>query len=192
MSTIVSMIAGSIIALMSGNGSGGNTTVEKHTMTLIASEGAAATCGFDYVDAEARLKVKENLGAGTTTVTIKLDDAVPDMIYTVWMFAPVSPLTGAPATPLAPTHALADLALSTPPAAGSTEGANAFWTDEDGDGKLKVELDFLLSDGVYPFAEGDVTLGSVPFSLRVISHCVDDVSHGLLPGVHEPTFQISL
>lgn len=190
MNTITTLFLSTLLGFFGD--SDDHVTVDNYDMDFIVSEDHAATCGEDFDGAYAKLKIKENTQTGTTTVKIKVKKAVPNMIYTVWMFAPVSPLTGAPATPLAPTTALDDLALSTPPEAGATSGANVFWTNAAGNGNLQVDLDFLLSDGVYPFEDGDVALGSTPFSLRVISHCTDDVSHGLLPGPHEPTFQISL
>ena len=57
--------------------------------------------------------------------------------------------------------------------------------------------EILLSDGVYPFSRydaglADVPSGDSPFTFRIISHCTDLLQHGLTPGVHEPTFQISL
>lgn len=192
MNTITTLLFSTFLGFF-GEGDGKDyLTVEKYQMDLIVSEDHAALCGEDFDNAKAKLKIKENSQTGKTTVSIQVKNGVPDMIYTVWMFAPVSPLTGAPASPLAPTTELENLAESTPPEAGSTEGANAFWTDEDGDGVLVVTLDFLLSDGVYPYEDGDVPLGSFPFSMRVISHCTDNLSHGLLPGPHEPNFQISL
>ena len=127
---------------------------------------------------------------------MKLRKAKPNHLYTGWLkLAGKSPLTGAGATPLAGTGDIQTIignANST-----SAAGANAFYTNAAGNATHSLTLDFHLSDGVYPFSDfdgskDDVGIGDTPFTIRVISHCTDLVQHGLTPGPHEPTFQISL
>ncbi len=162
-------------------------------LDVIISEVNAAVCGHDFSNAVATVKVNE--GHTTTRLTFKVYDAKPNHIYTVWYkLASGSPLTGIGATPAAPTSEIdniftyGDTAIPT---------ANAFYTNSAGNGTLHVDLDFPLSGGVYPFSQYDLSLadvpsGNSPFTFRLISHCTDLIQHGLTPGVHEPTFQISL
>lgn len=170
-----------------GNGAG----AERLDLDAIMSEANANVCDVDFSDASGSLVIQENPQQGTTRLTFHISHAVPDMIYSVWLRS-TSPLTGKPATPAAPTTALDDLAIISPPEIGGTSAANAFYTGPSGNGTVTFNLDFLLSDGVYPFAEGDSTINSSPFTFRVISHCTDGLVHGLIPGPHEPNFQISL
>ncbi len=160
-------------------------------LDLIANAQAEALCQTDFDKAKAFVVINENLLSGTTMLTFHVQHAVPSMLYSIWLRA-ASPITGAAATPAAPTTALDDLAPFTPPAAGTTSGANAFSTNAAGNATFTTELDFLLSDGFYPFPQGDSPIQSQPFTFRVISHCTDGLIHGLLPGTHEPNFQVSL
>jgi hypothetical protein len=163
-------------------------------MDLIISDAHAEECDHDYSKASATVRVRET-NKGTTEVTIKVKGGKPNHIHTVWLRVSKSPITCAGATPLAGTgdiQTIIDNANS-----ASTAGANAFMTNAAGNATLHVALDFLLSDGLYPFSKydsdlSDAYIGHTPFTLRVISHCTDDEQHGLVPGVHEPTFQISL
>ncbi len=48
-----------------------------------------------------------------------------------------------------------------------------------------IPIDFSLFLGVYPFsacnpALQDVAIGTVPFTFRVVTHCTDNIQHGLL------------
>lgn len=148
----------------------------------------AEACDHDFESARGTIKIKEK--HGKTKLTIKIKGAVPDEFYTVWLrLNGTSPLTGLPATPLVATSDLDDLAAITPPNPGSIDQPNSFFTNHRGKGKLKYELDFLLSDGVYPFEDGDVPTATVPFTVALASHCVDHTGHGLVPGPHENTFQ---
>lgn len=162
-------------------------------LEVIISEANAAVCEHDYSRAIATVKVKER--RTTTRLTFKVYDAKPNHIHTVWYkLASGSPLTGSGATPAAPTSQIDNIFAYSGTAIPT---ANAFYTNSAGDGTLRVELDFLLSGGVYPFSQYDSSLADVPssdtpFTFRVISHCTDFLQHGLIPGVHEPTFQISL
>lgn len=70
---------------------------------------------------------------------------------------------------------------------------NAFRTNAQGTGKVSISLDFFLTDGAYPFPGGDVAVRTFQsYSVRLASQCSDGLLHGLLPGVHEPTFDGSL
>lgn len=123
-----------------------------------------------------------------------------------------SPLTNGGSTPLAPSSALGSLLDATGPGNGSDQVANGFLTDGEGRGTMQVELDFPILGGAYPFhrfAEFDASdarypianprifpvaiVGpevppAAPFTLRMVSHCLDDVGHGLTPGGREPWF----
>ena len=160
-------------------------------LDLIANTNAEAVCQKDFDKAKGFVVINENLLSGTTLLTFRIQHALPNMVHSIWLRA-ASPITGAAATPAAPTTALDDLAPFTPPAAGTTIGANAFSTNAAGNATFTTELDFLLSDGFYPFPQGDSPIESAPFTLRVISHCTDGLIPGLLPGTHEPNFQVSL
>ena len=85
---------------------------------------------------------------------------------------------------------------------------NGFHSDEDGNGSITVDLDFPIVNGAYPFhrfegfdpaderfpldtprAHPVAIVGqSGPFTLRVASHCVDGLGHGLVAGPHEGWF----
>lgn len=177
-------------------------------------------CGGSYLDAAATLQVAQTGSA--TRVHIKLRNARPYSLYTVWLrlqgadsdgnLFGGSPLTNAGSTPLAPSSELGALLAATGPGSGTTRVANGLTTDRNGNGELKIELDFPFIGGAYPFQkfpdfnpadprfpisnpralpvaivipDGNV---SAPFALRVVSHCLDDVGHGLEPGNREPWF----
>lgn len=119
-----------------------------------------------------------------------------------------SPLTGRADTPLIPTTMLAAAtdAVETPTA----DPTHGFRTDANGNGVFAVSLDFPIVGGAYPFerfagAYSDGTRlphemhsnktipivgasGGAPYTIRLVSHCTDGVSHGLLPGPHEGWF----
>lgn len=118
-----------------------------------------------------------------------------------------NPITGRPVTALAPSSALTSLHALSPPAGGSAEVANGTWSDANGNARLALDLDFPLVNGAYPFQTlADPALGTypvaivipdgvqikAPFTIRVISHCLDDLGHGLVPGVHESWFDTIL
>ncbi len=126
-----------------------------------------------------------------------------------------SPLTNGGATPLAPSTAL-DLLESNSPWSniGSNNAPNTFITDHRGRGRLDVTLDFPLFGGAYPF--GSISANALdhiratinpnatgtptalvnpnhvgvdgPFLLRIVSHCQDDLGHGLSPAARETWF----
>ncbi len=123
-----------------------------------------------------------------------------------------SPLTGGGATPLAPGSALDALNAISPwvNPAGATSSANSFMTDANGDAVFETNLDFPVVRGAYPFqmtatsrpgheAHPNVATAiadprepgqeSTPFLVRVVSHCTDNMSHGLSPATREAWFQ---
>jgi len=126
-----------------------------------------------------------------------------------------NPLTGRGSTPLAPSSALPTLLEATGDGMGQTTSPNGLITDENGNGSTTIELDFPIATGAYPFqkfadfdpadarynaetpsahpvaivnsATGDI---EASFMIRVVSHCTDNLAHGLEPGVREPWFEI--
>ncbi len=108
-------------------------------------------------------------------------------------------------TPMAPVAAIHDLSFATPDGnlnkdvfapgigdggAGSNNVINGFVTDSEGNGRLKIALDYPLIKGAIPFHLflddlSPVAIGTdpvFPFTLRIVSHCEDNVGHGLVPG----------
>ncbi len=167
----------------------------RKSMDLIISEAHAAMCGHDYSRARATIRVRERRN-GTTRVVIRVRNAAPNRLHTVWLkLDGASPITGAGATPAAGACDLEDIIDNAD--TQSAVGANAFYTNDRGHAVVRITLDFRLSEGVFPFSLhddslGDVAIGNAPFTFRVISRCADDLQHGLVPGPHEPTFQVSL
>ena len=124
-----------------------------------------------------------------------------------------SPLSNGGATPLAASSDL-DQLVADWIGPGSQNPTNGFWTDNFGRGVLIKRLDFPLIGGVYPFNnlstsalanihanKNNTALAtptaivdprndgvSGPFLLRIVSHCQDDLSHGLSPANRETWF----
>jgi hypothetical protein len=181
-------------------------------MKLVISSEHAALCGQDYTRATATAEIEERAHPTYPTVTfgtrvtIRVFNVKPNHIYTVWLKldgpSPIVPVMAA--TPLASTSGLANIIRNTsligPTEAATTaifQDGNAFYTDGNGNGELRVVLDFQLSDDLYPFSRvgpyPDFPLSTNPFALRVISHCQDFVQHGIFSGNrHEPTFDLDL
>lgn len=166
----------------------------------------ADQCGDFYEAATATLKVEQE--GGTSQVKIKVRDAAPNTVYSVWLRLTgrdangnsfgASPLTGGGATPLAPGSSLNDLMSYSPPNAGTSMPTNGFTTDANGNANWTVGLDFPLVGGAYPFnLAGAAPVAIVnpaapgvsgPFMLRIISHCQDGLAHGLSPAQREAWF----
>ena len=133
----------------------------------------------------------------------------PDTLFTIWlMLAGGSPIMKAGATALVPTDRLPEAVeiMKTP----NSTAANGFTTDAEGNGSVTVHLDFPLIGGAYPFQrfEGFDAMDAaytnenpraipvaipgagagVPFTLRLASHCGDNLHNGLVAGPHEPWF----
>ena len=196
-----------------GSASGSGDTVEANCPT--------DPSGNAWPGATAWLEIEQE-GEGSE-VEIELEGAVPNTHFTVWMRVKGgagfndagSPWTGGGATPMCDSSNFADLNANSPwnNAAGSTYAlCNSIITDEDGEGKLKVDVNFPIVGGAYPFQDGgdaptnpagdaikDVPTaivdprvfgqGDAPFMLRVISHCTDQANHGLSPATREAWFQ---
>lgn len=178
-----------------------------------SQEEMVANVGGEFPNASAVITYA--LDGDSTTVDVEVIDAVPDTYFTVWLrLARASPLTGAIATPLASPSDLAALAPSTPATnlsfaaqslgmigddgSGAAGQVNGFLTDASGNGRFSVTLDFpLMLGGSYPFDELDASLtpvsfGKTPFAIRVVSHAIDQVGHGLISGKHEMWFQTTV
>ena len=172
--------------------------------------------GNGWQGATATLKVKQK-GAGST-VEIEVEDAVPNTVFDVWLrikggpgFNDAgSPLTGGGSTPLAPGTELDALNAISPwvDPAGASSSTNSFTTDGDGNSSFTVDLDFPVVGGAYPFQKasgerpGQEAIPNVPtaivdprtgnggpYLIRVLSHCTDQVIHGLSPATREAWFQ---
>lgn len=181
-------------------------------------------CGDAFAGASANISSYLN-NDGTTHTEIELFGAAPNTHYTVWIRQAGSshgtsfggaPITGGGATPYAPTSELQTLIDDWQDAIGSSVArANGFYTDDDGEGELIVDVDFTAeAGGAYPYNRmGAATLAdartkrpaaeatptaivdprdpdiSGPFLIRMVSHCSDQKSHGVSPGAREPWFQ---
>ena len=155
-------------------------------MNVVVQPGFDVVCGHDYSNAAGWIEIEAEGGA--TEINIELEGAVPNMLHTVWVkLDGISPVTGKPATAAVASEDFAAMLAITPPNAGSPDVPNGFYTDSEGEGEIEVELDFHLLES-YPFPSGDVPLGGGPWSVAVVSHCVDNLGHGLLPGPHEHTY----
>jgi len=127
-----------------------------------------------------------------------------------------SPMTGGGATPLLSSNYLDQALLQSPPLEGSAIPVNGFKTDAKGAAIFVVALDYPVIGGSFPFHRASTdavkTLReagskwplvrspapivnpddsgiSAPFMIRVVSHCQDQLGHGLSPSNREPWFQ---
>ena len=171
---------------------------------------ARASLRWDQEDGETRLRIHLNHGRPNTLYTVWLRQKGNDRDG--WGFGG-SPVTGGGSTALAPSEALESLVTATGPGNGSPDPANGFWTNDRGRGRLVLNLDFAFPGGAYPFHRADLSVASLdrlaslfpdyrlipmaivdareidaPFTLRIASHCTDDLSHGLTPGNREGWF----
>ena len=184
--------------------SGSKHTIEEH-------------CGLDangtaWAEATGHVTIVQT--GATSQVDIRLENARPDTYFTAWLRLKGSgfggsPLTGGGATPLSPQTDL-DRLISFSPfgenSAGSDQLSNGFRTDSKGAGSLSASLDFPIIGGSYNFAMATLETPQGPgvpvaianpmlpghggpFLIRVVSHCSDDVGHGLSPGNREAWFQ---
>lgn len=177
----------------------------------------------DYPDATARIRVKDNILGSKVTILIRR--ARPNTLYTYWLRlkgsdgASVSfggsPLTNGGSTPLAASWSLYELLQATGSDNGKAYVANGVTTNGRGNAKLRIQLDFPLFGGAYPFQNmhgfdaqdprypESVESPSIypvaivdprdpgidaPFLIRMVSHCTDELGHGLTPGNREPWF----
>jgi len=168
---------------------------------------------FDWPDASATLELTQIVEG--SVVSIEVTNAKPDTYYTIWLrlggmdangeaFGG-NPLTGGQATALAPSSELGNLLASTGEGNGTDQQPNGFHTDENGNASYRIELDFPIINGAYPFhrfqefdaaderlpAENPriypvaIVGPSGPYTLRIVSHCTDGVGHGLQSGARE-------
>ena len=167
---------------------------------------------------DARLRAKVRQRNGHTYVDIKMRHARPDTYFTVWLRLGGTdnngdaygrnPVTDGRATPMSPSWDLDDLLVATGPGNGGDDLSNGFRTDHDGNARLRTTLDFPLHGGAYPFhrfpswdptdprlpaanpAIYPVAIAGpeAPYTLRIVSHCTDDVGHGLQSGPRELWF----
>ncbi|MEM1362694.1 MAG: hypothetical protein AAGF94_13415 [Pseudomonadota bacterium] len=174
----------------------------------------AAHCQIDdvtspdhWADATSHLTLSQD--ATSSVVTVSMENSRPNTLFTIWlMLAGGSPLMKTGATALVSSADLPEAVeiMQSP----TTEATNGFTTDENGNGSVTLALDFPIVGGAYPFQryEGfdpenaafnrekpraipvaipDASTG-VPFTLRLASHCGDNLHNGLVAGQHEPWF----
>ncbi len=198
-----------------GSSSGSGDTVEANCATDPSGnawQGATAELKVKQKGTGSEVEIEIEGAVPNTLFTvwlrIKGSNGLNDTAPTVG-----SPLTGGGATPLAPGSELNALNDISPwvLAAGAPSSANSFTTDADGDAEFEIDLDFPVVGGAYPFQEmvGPARPGhdghpdvptaiadpratgqsGTPFLMRVVSHCTDNMSHGLSPYVREAWFQ---
>lgn len=168
---------------------------------------------YDWPDATALLELEQS--RGESLVTIKVRKAKPNTYFTLWLRLQGrdvmgndyggNPLDGSPGVALAHTRDLPKLLESTSPNPGSDDEPNGFTTDAKGNATIKLDLDFPIINGAYPFqrfANFDPTderfpaenpalypvaiVGKEgPFTIRIVSHCVDGMGHGFGPAIRE-------
>ena len=172
--------------------------------------------GETWSEASAHLTLKQD--ATSSQVTVAMENGRPDTLFTIWLMLAGktaegkgfggNPLMKTGATALVPTSLLAEAVeiMKNP----NSEAPNGFMTDADGNGSVTVDVDFPIVNGAYPFQrfEGfDATdpaynredprivpvaitgaSSGAPFTLRLISHCGDNLHNGLVPGRHEAWF----
>ena len=192
----------------------GASTTHAQTKIVAKFENVVAeetACGLSsaWPNSSAKANIKQS--DGKTKITVKVKDTVPDVFWTVWIrLAGTSPLAVSGMsqmrlTPMAPVAAIHDLSFATPDGnlnkdvfslgigddgTGSDNVINGFVTDSEGNGRLKIALDYPLIKGAVPFHLflddlSPVAIGTdpvVPFTLQIVSHCLDHVGHGLVPG----------
>ena len=176
------------------------------TIPWYPAEDMVKNCGGTYDHAKAKITYEQR--GGKTHVYIRVKKTVPNTFWTVWLrtdTGSTSPLTGMPITALANpgdvgglvkytahdrlTQEALDLGLQGDDGTGTAvDVANGFWTDRWGYGEFRAKLDYPLVKGAFQWQEFDSSLarsaiGTAPFRVRVVSHCVDQVGHGLLPGI---------
>lgn len=121
---------------------------------------------------------------------------------------PKNPSIGIPGNALVPSEYMprALMAVHNP----VPDPLHGFVSDENGNGTVTIDLDYPIIGGAVPFqrfpdfdaSDDRLTLNearaipvsivgelsNAPFTLRLASHCVDSLSHGLAPGPHEGWF----
>lgn len=214
-------ILGTLLCLVATTAAASGNGIEKFTTVFPMDFGNPVTytaeemvqnCGGEFEDARAWMTLLQR--GGRSFVHIRVSNTVPDTFFTVWLWVNGgSPLTVASVTALANPDEIPALGAATPASAltadantlgllgddgsGSPEAPNGFWTNHRGNGSIYLKLDFPIVKGAYQFQEfgGNLAparvIGNAPFSIRIASHCVDQVGHGLVPGKHEMWFDWS-
>ncbi len=166
-----------------------------------------------WADARAVLHVRQSVHGSQVAIAVR--DARPDTYFTVWLRLKgtdssgdsfgTNPLTDGGATPLANSADLPALLAATGSGNGNDDQPNGFRTDALGNATLRLRLDFPLVGGAYPFQRfpgwdpsdprlpaADPAIYPVaiagpqaPYTLRIVSHCTDDIGHGLQSGPRE-------
>jgi hypothetical protein len=204
-------------------------TVRSDTQPSGSGHTILDNCGPSGGSQSATLAIRQS--GEHSRVRIEVQDARPHTLYTVWLrlagsgpgdenaadgaFGP-NPMNGGGSTPLVPGSALDEMLWQSSPFPGTPTPANGFTTDSNGDATFRVDLDFPLLGGAYPFqrASDEAVHGlreagstwplvrkpspvanpgdpgiSASFLLRIVSHCTDQQGHGLSPAVREAWFQ---
>jgi len=193
-----------------GSESGSGDTVEANCPTDPSGnawQGSTATLEIKQKGASSKVEVEVSNAVPNTLFTVWVRIKGKNGLNSAG-----SPLTGGGATPLASGSDLDDLNAISPwvLAAGAPGSANSFTTDADGYAEFETDLDFPVVRGAYPFQmtatsrpghEGHANVptaiadprepgqAGTPFLIRVVSHCTDNMSHGLSPYVREAWFQ---
>jgi hypothetical protein len=118
-----------------------------------------ANCTGEYSGATASMIVEQ--GLDMTDVTIIVENAEPNRLFTIWLWLKGAdamgnsfggnPLSGKSGAPFAPSTAFTELRDATGAGNGVSEGANVFTTDANGNALFSTRLDFPLFGGAYPF-----------------------------------------
>lgn len=189
-------------------------TVENRPGYRVDKECGGSYDGSDYPDQEpAKARLGTYQSGNKTHVIIDMRHGRPNTLFTIWMLVGNNPLTGGGPTPLAAGTKLDELTADWL-GEGTANPANGFTTDSSGSGFFSAVLDFPLHGGRYPFnkvsastledikaSRNPLATGTpaiitdprdegvkAPFFLRIVSHCQDDLAHGLAPGGHRETW----
>lgn len=172
----LTLIAGAIVGLSGVAQASGGHGYDDDDITEVVDAGMSRISA-DATSGDGVSTVRNNCGGGAegwdgasasieieqegyqSEVQIKLRDAAPDTLYTVWVRMKGqahgttfggSPITGGGATPLAHSSHL-DQLVADWIGPGSPTAGNSFNTDDKGKGKFKTKLDFPVVGGAYPF-----------------------------------------
>ncbi|HHJ17671.1 MAG TPA: hypothetical protein ENJ80_13345 [Gammaproteobacteria bacterium] len=193
-----------------GSTSGSGDTVEANCATDPSGnawQGATATLEIKQKGGKSKVEVEVEGAVPNTLFTVWVRIKGKNGLNSAG-----SPLTGGGATPLAPGYTLDALNAISPwvDPAGAPASANSFTTDASGEAEFEIDLDFPVVRGAYPFQmtatsrpghEGHANVPTAiadpreagqedtPFLIRVVSHCTDNMSHGLSPATREAWFQ---
>src|SRR5882724_1556470 len=113
--TRAALVAGVVGFVLWWGLSGGYANGATVQLSNVLSEGDAALCEEEFPsDARAMLVYQQN--DGETKLSIMVDKARPNALFTVWLLLDgTSPLTGVVPTPMVPSHVVAELVPVTPP-----------------------------------------------------------------------------